>query len=73
MRQFVNVLIFTVWFLVLASSCTTLKPYERVYINDEEMIMGSSPNKKFLHYTHTIREGSVPAQGQKGNGGCGCN
>lgn len=73
MHRFVKVLILVILVSVSASSCTTLKPYERVYVNDEEMMMGSSSNKKFLHYTQTIREGSVPAQGQKGNGGCGCN
>lgn len=73
MRRFVKILILTIWISVSAISCTTLKPYERVYVNDEEMMMGSNSNKKFLNYTQTIREGAVPAQGQKGNGGCGCN
>lgn len=55
------------------SSCTTLKPYERVYVNDPDMEMGTSAAAGFEKYMQTIREGSVTADGQKGSGGCGCN
>lgn len=63
-------------FLIIAlmtASCSTLKPYERVYVDDAEMQMGGSQHKKFLQYMQSIREGAVPAQGLKGSGGCGCN
>jgi len=58
---------------IVYSSCTTLKPYERVYVNDPDMQMGSSSAAAFEKYTQTIREGSITADGQKGSGGCGCN
>jgi len=58
---------------ILLSSCTTLKPYERVYVNDPDMQMGTTSAAAFEKYTQTIREGGITADGQKGSGGCGCN
>lgn len=58
---------------IVLSSCTTLKPYERIYVNDPDMQMGTSSAASFEKYTQTIREGSVTADGKKGSGGCGCN
>ena len=59
--------------IILLGSCTILEPFERVYVNDPEMNMGTSPDKAFENYYESIREGSVSATGQKGSGGCGCN
>jgi hypothetical protein len=62
--------------LVLMSgsfSCKTVKPYQRVYLNDPEMQMGSNSGKKFEEYVESIREGDTPAAGTKSSGGCGCN
>jgi len=58
---------------IVLSSCTTLKSYERVYVNDPDMQMGTSSAAAFEKYTQTIREGGITADGQKGSGGCGCN
>ncbi len=73
MKRFLKVFgVFT--FLALAlSSCATLKPYERVYVNDAEMQMNATTDQKFGLYVFSIREGSLTAIGQKGGGGCGCN
>jgi len=57
----------------ILNSCVSLKPYERIYVNDPDMQMGTSSAAAFEKYTQTIREGSVTADGQKGSGGCGCN
>jgi len=54
-------------------SCQAVKPYQRVYLNDPEMQMGSNSGKKFEDYVETIREGATPAGGAKSSGGCGCN
>jgi hypothetical protein len=54
-------------------SCQTVKPYQRVYLNDPEMQMGSNAGKKFEEYVESIREGDTPAAGTKSSGGCGCN
>ena len=54
-------------------SCTTLKPYEMVYVNDPEMQMATDAGKNFQNYIHSVREGATPAGGSKASGGCGCN
>lgn len=53
--------------------CKAVKPYQRVYLNDPEMQMGSNSGKKFEEYVESIREGDTPAAGTKSSGGCGCN
>jgi len=57
------------------SSCapTSLKPYERIYLNDPAMQMGLDAGLSFQNYIFTIREGSIPAGTSKASGGCGCN
>ena len=54
-------------------SCASLKPYERIYVDDSEMQMGTMSSKKLEHYVQSIREGAVSIGSKKGNGGCGCN
>jgi hypothetical protein len=79
MRKFENLkmcffvgLVF-VLIVLLFSSCKTLKPYERVYVNDPEMELAKSPCKNFEGYVESIREGATPTAGSKSSGGCGCN
>ena len=59
--------------IISISSCTSLKPYERVYVNDPEMQMGTDSGKNFEGYVHSIREGATTSGSSKGSGGCGCN
>jgi Domain of unknown function (DUF4266) len=54
-------------------SCSSVKPYERVYVNDPEMQMTADSGKKFTTYVYSIREGATPAGTNKSSGGCGCN
>lgn len=68
-----NKLIFLVFAAIIFTSCSTLKPYERVYVNDPQMQLGNSVPKNFENYVHSIREGAVPAGSSKTSGGCGCN
>jgi Domain of unknown function (DUF4266) len=66
--------IFIVYVIVLLiTSCSSVKPYERVYVNDPEMQMTSDSGKKFTTYVYSIREGATPAGTNKSSGGCGCN
>ena len=58
---------------ILTQGCSSLKPYERVYVNDPEMQMGSDAAQGFQQYVHSIREGAMPAGTSKSSGGCGCN
>ncbi|MBT8273097.1 MAG: DUF4266 domain-containing protein [Bacteroidia bacterium] len=60
-------------FLIYLTSCAPLKPYERVYVDDPEMLMITTSCKNYEHYVQSIREGAISVGGTKGNGGCGCN
>ena len=65
--------IFLVFFAATLANCTTLKPYEKVYVNDPLMQLGNTVPKNFDNYVHSIREGAVPTGNSKASGGCGCN
>lgn len=60
-------------FITCLYSCVSIKPYERVYVNDLEMWMGVDPGKNFEYYVYSIREGATPAGTSISSGGCGCN
>lgn len=64
---------FIVCILVVAASCTTLKPYERIYVDDASMQMGISSGESFQYYVESIREGGISPGSGKSGGGCGCN
>lgn len=66
-------LLFFLIIVLVTSACQTVKPYQRVYLNDPEMQMGTSPGKKFEGYVQGIREGAIPTGSSKASGGCGCN
>jgi hypothetical protein len=54
-------------------SCTPVKPYQRVYLNDAAMRPGRSNIEKFDNSVHSIREGASGGGNGKASGGCGCN
>ena len=60
-------------FLALNTSCVAVKPYEKVYLNDEDMALGIPRFKKFETTFQLYREGGSGANGGKTGGGCGCN
>lgn len=57
----------------LFMSCSTLKPYQKIYVNDSEMQMSLTARHNFENYIQSIREGAISTGSKKGNGGCGCN
>ena len=67
------ILLFFISGFLIIQGCATVKPYQRVYLNDTEMQMGSSSGRAFMDYVHGIRTGSVIAGTKKSSGGCGCN
>ncbi len=68
-----NKLALLAFITILFASCKTLKPYERIYVNDPQMQMGNAAPKNFENYVHSIREGAIPPASSKSSGGCGCN
>ena len=55
------------------SSCSSVKGYERAYLNDEEMMLNMKKCAVHEAYFQVIREGASGANGGKTGGGCGCN
>jgi len=59
--------------LISFTSCSTVKEYQKMYINDSEMQLSlrktEIPEMHFMLY----REGASGGNGGKTGGGCGCN
>jgi Domain of unknown function (DUF4266) len=59
--------------LILLYSCRAVKPWQRVYLNDDAMQMGKRTVEKYSTNVHSYREGASGGGTGKGSGGCGCN
>jgi hypothetical protein len=55
------------------SSCKPVKPYQKQYLNDEDMQLSSKSIERYETNFQTYREGASGADGGKTGGGCGCN
>ena len=66
-------LLVAIVFLTSLGSCTVLKEYEKVYVNDEEMLLSSRSLERFGMTFQIYREAAAGANGGKTGGGCGCN
>ncbi len=67
-----TVLIFILSSMIL-TSCATVKPYQKMYLNQEDMELTNSNLEVFEINFQTYREGAAGAVGGKVGGGCGCN
>ena len=59
--------------VVLNTSCTPVKAYQKNKLNDAEMSLSSRKVEKTELNFETYREGASGANGGKTGGGCGCN
>ena len=59
--------------IILLTSCTTVKEYQKNKLNDAEMELGSRKVQKTEMSFQSYREGASGANGGKTGGGCGCN
>lgn len=57
----------------LFTSCAVIKEYEKVNINDPDMILTQRKIDRFGSNFHGYREAASGANGGKTGGGCGCN
>jgi len=57
----------------LLSACTVVKEYEKVMLNDPDMVLSPHKIDKGETAAQAYREASSGANGGKGSGGCGCN
>ena len=65
-----------VYFIVLIlilSSCVAVKEYDKVFLNDPDMVLSSRKSDKFETSFQVYREAAAGANGGKSGGGCGCN
>lgn len=53
--------------------CVTVKEYQKVNINDPEMVLSEKKIDRNVSTMHSYREAAVGANGGKTGGGCGCN
>jgi uncharacterized lipoprotein len=70
-RHHIVLALFTI--LILASSCSSVKDYQKMYLNDSEMELAARKVQKFEMSFQLYREGAAGANGGKSGGGCGCN
>lgn len=64
---------FLILIILTFTSCVAVKEYEKVYINDPDMVLSDRKVKKFETSFQVYREGASGANGGKSGGGCGCN
>ena len=65
--------LFIVAVIALFNSCTVVKEYEMVNLNDPDMSFASKKCQRFETNFQVYREGASGANGGKSGGGCGCN
>jgi Domain of unknown function (DUF4266) len=54
-------------------SCTVVREYEKVNLNDPDMKLSARAIERFETNFQVYREGASGANGGKTGGGCGCN
>lgn len=55
------------------ASCTSVKAYQKTYLNDSDMDLTTRKIEKFEQNFFLYREGASGCNGGKTGGGCGCN
>lgn len=70
MKKILLALSLSVCFL---TSCVVVKEYEKVNLNDPDMVLSDKSCDRNLATMHSYREAAVGANGGKTGGGCGCN
>ena len=58
---------------ICSTSCVAVKEYDKVYLNDEEMVLSAKGMERFETNFQIYREASAGGNGGKSGGGCGCN
>lgn len=59
--------------LFLLGSCSAVKEYQKMRLNDSEMELATRKSQKFELNFQLYREGASGGNGGKNGGGCGCN
>jgi len=59
--------------VLIFGSCSSVKGYQKMYLNDPDMVLEAKKLDFFETNFQTYREGASGANGGKVGGGCGCN
>lgn len=59
--------------LAFLGSCTVVKEYEKVNLNDPDMVLSLRKSDRYKTIFQAYREAAAGANGGKTGGGCGCN
>ncbi|MEY8849085.1 DUF4266 domain-containing protein [Psychroserpens sp. XS_ASV72] len=59
--------------ILMLSSCVAVKEYEKVNLNDPDMILADKSSDRNISTFHSYREAASGGNGGKTGGGCGCN
>ena len=70
MKRYSLIIFLTIFSLF---SCTVVKEYNKIAINDEDMELKGFPCERFETNFQIYREAAAGANGGKTGGGCGCN
>ncbi|MCD9574105.1 DUF4266 domain-containing protein [Flavobacterium soyae] len=63
----------TAFAVLLLTSCTSVKEYQKGKLNDSEMVLSNRKIEKTELSFQSYREGASGANSGKSGGGCGCN
>lgn len=66
-------LAFVFFLITVLQSCSTVKEYEKVAINDPDMKLSARTSERYENAFQVYREAAAGANGGKSGGGCGCN
>lgn len=58
---------------VVLTSCATVKEYEKINLNDPDMVLADKKSDRNISTFHSYREAASGGNGGKTGGGCGCN
>jgi hypothetical protein len=65
--------IYAAFITISLTSCVVVKEYEKVNINDPDMVLAEKKCDRNVATAHSYREAAVGVNGGKTGGGCGCN
>lgn len=54
-------------------NCTSVKGYQKMYLNDEEMMLSNRKIEIYESNFQSYREGAVGGNNGNAGSGCGCN
>ncbi len=72
MKKILIVSIISIFFFAI-TSCSSVKSYQKVFINDPDMSLSLKKTEVYESNFQTYREAAAGANGGKTGGGCGCN